>query len=256
MFLYFVLCFGPVAFQVSLTEDLLHVFHQGVACILIPALICHHLECKHPGIKLKQMDRLLSTEVYAHYKSWCRDRAPYVSTTSHRFSALRFGKESWKMFPTLSSVYKAAMVKSMIFWCAAYLKECEVDNSMGQLRKRTMHAFATFQLLLDVKPDWLDYGDKMKMVSYARQGLLLYQQLAAYDRQRRDQRKNYKITPKFHSFFELTFYIEETSRNPRYLAICYRPIFFTNMLVDICWYIFGKILWLIPGLNTAIKMRT
>ena len=182
---------------------------------MIPALICHHLECKHLGLTLKELDRLLSKEVYVHYKAWCRARSPYASTCSHRFTATRFGKESWKDLPILSSVYKAAMVKTMMFWCADYLKEHEGDSHLGNLRFYTMHAFAKFQQLVDMKSEFFSPATKMKVVAYARQGLLLYQQLAVYDRERMDGRHHYKIIPKFHSFFELSFYIEETSRNPR-----------------------------------------
>ena len=44
------------------SKDLLHVLHQGVATVMIPSLICHHLECKHPGLTLDGLDRLLSKE--------------------------------------------------------------------------------------------------------------------------------------------------------------------------------------------------
>ena len=53
-----------------------------------------------------------------------------------------------------------------------------------------------------------------------------YQKLTSNDRKRVDGRCTYKITPKFHSFFELSFYIDETSRNPRQLRWIQVPFLF------------------------------
>ncbi|CAK9081171.1 Membrane-associated progesterone receptor component 1 (mPR), partial [Durusdinium trenchii] len=117
------------------TTDLLHVLHQGVAGVVVASLICDHLEAKHAGITLKQMDALLSGEVFEHYKGWCAERSPL---------------EKWSNPPELQGIYKASVVKTLMFWCADYLKS-EGDGVVGgDLRIFTMHALAKFQLLLDV----------------------------------------------------------------------------------------------------------
>ena len=212
-------CFGMLEIRsssdMSTAQDLLHVLHQGVACVVIPALLCAHLEEKHPHIKLKELDRLISKDLYGHYKKWCSERSPYASACSQRFSALRFGKEKWSMCPELSSVFKAAVVKCMMFWCSDFLK-AEMDATPGgRMRAFCMHCFAKFQLLLDMAGPWLTDSQSQEVVKHGWGGLLFYQQLASQDRLRTDGRRTYKIIPKFHSFLELQLYIKETSRNPK-----------------------------------------
>lgn len=199
-------------------KDVLHLIHQGIATVLIASLVCDHLECKHPGITLRAMG-----EIYKHYRGWCKSKGPLVSGCSHRFSASRFGKEKWSSFPELASVYKAAVVKDMMYWVAAYLQENSAGVPNGELRVNCSHAFASFQSMMDCNGAFFDAGTTNQIVEIGRKGLLLYQQLCVADRQRTDGRRAYKITPKFHSFFELTFYIAESHRNPRSLCLNIEP---------------------------------
>ena len=104
-------------------QDLLHVFHQGVLCCVIAGLICSHIESYYPAITLKDLDRVLSKEVYPHYKQWCRRKGKHAIACSHRFNGARFGKESWPAYPELGSIFKAAVVKTMLYWCNDFLKE-------------------------------------------------------------------------------------------------------------------------------------
>ena len=202
----------------STAEDLLHVLHQGVAGVVVASLICDHLEAKHAGITLKQMDALLSGEVFEHYKGWCAERSPLVSMCSHRFNLSRFGKEKWSNPPELQGIYKASVVKTLMFWCADYLKS-EGDGVVGgDLRIFTMHALAKFQLLLDVGGPWFSEQESQKVVTYGWAALMFFQQLTAQDRCRNDGRRSFKITPKFHSFVEMQIYIQTTRRNPRFFG--------------------------------------
>lgn len=197
-------------------QDLLHVVHQGVASVVIPSLICAHLESKDPNITLKRMDELLSGPVFEHYRSWCAERSPLVSACSHRFSAARFGKEKWASSPDLASLYKASVVKHLMFWCADYLRS-ERDEAVSGSDDRlyTMHSFAKFQQLLDVHGPWFSEDECKLVVTYGWAGVMFYQKLAAQDRLRLDSRRCFKITPKFHSFVEMLIYIEQTRRNVR-----------------------------------------
>lgn len=194
---------------------MLHLVHQGIGCVLVAALICDHLECKYPDVTLKDMDSLLSKEIYKHYKCWCRNKGQLATPCSHRFSCARFGKDTWASPPELGSIYKAAVVKSMMYWCADYLKEHDAEVLGGQLRVHCMHSFVSFQNVLDVSGPFFQDGAKERAVKLGRKALLLYQRLASLDSGRTDGRKTYKIIPKFHSFLELTFYINESNRNPR-----------------------------------------
>lgn len=198
----------------------MHVFHQGIACVLVAALVCDSLERSIPDLTLKSMDQLLASDVYVHYKSWCRSKGHHATSCSFRFSTGRFGKETWATCPELGSVYKAAVVKSMIFWCAAYLREHQTAPN-GRLRYLCMQQFATFQYLLDSNGPFFSRDMASKVVKAARDGLLLYQKLASLDRKRTDGRRTYKVIPKFHSFLELSIYVEESLRNPRF-EHCYQ----------------------------------
>ena len=210
------------------SKDILHSIHQGIACVLIAALVCDHWECKVPGMTLKDLDTFLSRDTYKHYKRWCKMKGNVATPCSHRFSASRFGKEKWASFPELGSVYKAAVVKTMMFWCADFLKEHDIGVIGGELRTNTMHAFAAFQNLVDLNGPWFDPDIAQKVVDFCRTGLLLYQKLVGLDKSRKDGRQTYKIIPKFHSCLELSIYIEETHRNPRYLK--FKPVhFFLNV---------------------------
>lgn len=203
------------------SQDILHSVHQGIACVLIASLVCAHLESKKPSITLKELDEALSKDVYKYYRAWCSNKGALVTGCSHRFSAARFGKEKWADCPELGSVYKAAVVKSMMFWCADFLKERDMGITDGDLRVHTMHAFAKFQLLIDQNGPFFDPDTTKQVVKVCRRGLVLYQQLAGIDKQRTDGRRSYKITPKFHSVLELTIYIQESNRNPRF-EHCYQ----------------------------------
>lgn len=188
-----------------------------MACVVIAALVCDHLECKHDGLTLKRMDELLSKEVYKHYKAWCkRNRSdPTTAACSHRFSCARFGKDTWASCPELTSIFKAAVVKTMIFWCLQFLKDNDVGIAGGELRVFTMHAMAKFQRLIDDNGPFFTPTVTTEVVQIIRKGLVLYQKLASLDRKRTDGRKTFKITPKFHSLLEMSFFIEQTNRNPR-----------------------------------------
>lgn len=201
--------------QSLVSKDLLHCLHQGVACILIPALVCDHLENKYPGLTLKRMDELLSKDVYKHYKAWRKQKGKSVSACSHRFSCQRFGKDTWASAPELGSIYKAAVVKYMMYWCSDFLKQQDEGVCGGTLRIYTMHAFTKFQYLVDKNGPFFAPHVTPQVVGVVRKGLVFYQKLASMDKKRTDERKTYKIVPKFHSMLELSFYIADTNRNPR-----------------------------------------
>ena len=185
--------------------------------MVIAALICNHIECQYPAITLKELDRVLAKEIYPHYKRRCHQKRSHASACSHRFNATRFSKTEWASYPELGSVYKAAVVKSMLFWCHDYLKEHVGRTAGAEMRYHCIYGFAKFQFLLDINGPFLGLDDKRQTVKYGRAGLLFYQQLAALDRARTDGKRFYKVTPKFHSLFEMLLYIEETSRHVRCL---------------------------------------
>ena len=207
----------------------MHVLHQGVASVVIAAVLCDHLESKHPDISLKHMDELLHGPIFEHYKTWCSQRSPMVSACSHRFILARLGKEKWANAPELSSVYKASVVKTLMFWTADYLKaerDDEVPNS--DLRLFCIHSFAKFQQLVDMGGPWFSKEECDKVITYGWAALMFYQALASNDRKRSDGRMSFKITPKFHAFLEMQIYIQKTKRNPRCSGrIC-------QSIVDIC----------------------
>lgn len=201
---------------VVIPKDLLHVMHQGVLTVLIPSLICDHLEKKHVGCTLKELDELLAKTVFPHYKRWCRRHRQSVSTCSFRFSALRFGKDTWRSMPELSSMYKAAMTKGLMYWCASYLLEEKNQSPGGDLRYKTIYAFCRFQYLLDISGPFLSEEVTRDVAESGQRGLVLYQRLVSQDRKREDYRRAYKILPKMHSFLEMTLYIQSTRRNARF----------------------------------------
>ena len=206
-------------------KDLLHVFHQGVLCCVIAGLICSHIESQDPSITLNQLDTFLSKNIYKHYKTWCHAKGKFASACSHRFNAIRFGKEQWSQYCELGSVYKAAVVKTMLFWCNDFLKEHVGRVHGSEARSRCIHSFAKFQFLLDSHGPFFTGEQTLQVVKYARAGLLFYQDLVAEDRARVDGRRFYKMIPKFHSLFEMAIYIEQTNRNVRFLGPDLEPRF-------------------------------
>lgn len=139
--------------------------------MVIAALVCDHLECQQPGITLKDMDRKLSKDVFKHYAAWCKSKGALVSACSHRFSALRFGKDSWASCPELQSTYKAAVVKSMMYWCASYLRDNDTTVPGGTLRVNCMHAFTRFQNLIDLNGPFFDRETADKVVKMGQKAL-------------------------------------------------------------------------------------
>ena len=164
-----------------------------MACVLIASLVCDTLESKYEGITLKEMDRRLSQEVYQHYKKWCRERAAYVTACSHRFSLARFGKDTWNAYPELGSIFKAAVVKTMLYWCLDYLRG-QQHTPRGDRRAQTMYYFTHFQFLMDTRGPFLSNDVARKVVQTARDGLVAYQRLASNDRKREDGRRTLNHT--------------------------------------------------------------
>ena len=194
---------------------MLHVYHQGVLCCVIPALVRSYIDSHFPGITLKELDKVLSKEIYGHYKKWCRAKGKFVSACSHRFNGIRFGKEAWSQLCELSSVYEAAVVKSLLFRCNDFLKE-HVGHIVGaEQRYFCIHSFAKFQFLVDIHGPFFHPHVTAECVKYARAGLLFYQDLTATDRSRLDGKRFFKIIPKFHSLWEMCLQIEACNRNPR-----------------------------------------
>ena len=185
---------------------------------MIPALICSGLESKHPILTLSELDTLLRIEVYLHYKSWCRTHARKYTATSFRFNGKRFSKQGWAEFPELSSHYKAAVVKTMMFWASDYMKDQDQEGNVpnSRLRWLCMHSFAKFQHLVDQGGPFFGEQEMALVTRYGHAALLFYQELAGHDRARTDGRRDLKITPKFHSFLEMLLYVRKTRRNPRF----------------------------------------
>lgn len=181
--------------------------------------MCSHIDSYYPDITLKELDRVLAKEIYKHYKKWCHQKGSRVTACSHRFNGARFGKEHWHAYPELGSIYKAAVVKSMLFWCNEFIKETVGTVIGSEDRARCIHCFAKFQYLLDIHGPFFTPSQAAEVVKYARAGLLAYQKLASMDRDRTDEKRFYKLVPKFHSFFEMSIYIETTNRNPRFLGV-------------------------------------
>lgn len=191
---------------------------------MIAGLICSHIESYYPAITLKDLDRVLSKEVYPHYKQWCRRKGKHATACSHRFNGARFGKESWPAYPELGSIFKAAVVKTMLYWCNDFLKEAVGRVAGAEMRFHCIYGFAKFQILMDINGPFFEPDKTRETVKYARAGLLFYQKLAGDDRSRIDDHRFFKLIPKFHCLYELTLYMEETNRNPRCLSFvksCY-----------------------------------
>ena len=190
--------------------------HQGIAPISIASMITHHFEEHEPGITIAELSDRLTNVAWPHFKSWLRQRRQVLSGTSSTFTALRFGRESWQHFPELASVYKAAMVKALMYWTASFLTEFMQPTEMSRLRAYAAYALARFQFLQDTNGPWLDDERANEMYEKGREFLVFYQALGKMARAHRPGRKLFKIVPKFHCLLHACFYIKLTKRNPRY----------------------------------------
>ena len=203
-----VLCsMKPVGFNL---KDLLHTLHQGVSLCAIAALVTDHYNCKHPGQTLQDLERCL-LQAYKHYRAWCKTKK--ISGSSLRFNLNRFGRDGWKSMPELSTQYKASTVKYMQYWLHDFLMdEPEVPHSAD--RRHCSYSLAMFQYMLDTHSEWFTQCQADRTAQFGYSFLLFYQKLAV--RSRSEPRNNYKIVPKFHYFFHMQEYIEETLRNVRH----------------------------------------
>ncbi|CAK9103686.1 Uncharacterized protein SCF082_LOCUS48423 [Durusdinium trenchii] len=216
-------------------EDMLHMVHQGVGSVVVASLITHHYEDTVPNLTLEQLGDKLSSEAWRHYKAWARERRDVVCPTSSTFTASRFGRDSWQSYPELSSHYKAAMVKFLIYWAAAFLRERfeENPNEGSRLRAHTAYCLAQFQFLQDAHGPWFSEQVATDEALAGRSFLLFYQQLAKKARQDWPNRRVYKVLPKFHSLLHCCLYIKLTKRNPRYEHV-YAEEGFMRVVSTIC----------------------
>ena len=201
-------------------EDMLHCLHQGVAPVAIASLVCDHFESTQSRLTLASLSECLSSEAWGHYQEWKRGKA-VVAPTSSKFTASRFGRDAWNVFPELASCYKGAMCKYLIFWCASFLKakfEDSPANEGAALRAYCAWCLAEFQLLQETSGPWLTPKVASKMCDMGRTFLLFYQKLANNARKSFGQtgRRQYKVLPKFHSLLHQCLDLQSTLRNPRY----------------------------------------
>lgn len=189
-------------------EDLLHTLHQGVACCAIAALVIAHILLMQPLCTLDGLDVYL-LRAYRHYRAWCKRRS--LAGSCIRFNRTRFGKEKWSAMPELSTQYKASTVKYMQYWVHGYLMDNRVASDEDLVHMS--YALARFQHMLDTRGPWLNFEDREKTAKYGHTFLLFYQKVAGANR---GHRKNFKITPKFHYFYHMMEYVQNTGRNPRW----------------------------------------
>ena len=128
------------------------MLHQGVCCVLIPAVLSDHLEAGHPGLTLDQLDKMLQTTLWQDYRTWCRGNSR--QSCGHRFSLIRFGREKWNRAPELGSIYKAAVVKDLLLWCSDYMWGHQDGSSDSLRRASCVYALAAFQRLVDASSDF------------------------------------------------------------------------------------------------------
>ena len=164
-------------------KDMLHTVHQGVALHAIAGLVTHHYEELYPGLTIAQLSEKLSCDAWPHYRTWCKGKKT-VCPTSSTFTSLKFGRESWQSFPELSSCYKGAMVKFLIFWAAEFLadKLKEIDTETSRLRAFCAWSLAQFQYLQDTNGPWLSGEVAKEMAHMGRSFLIFYQKLAVDSR--------------------------------------------------------------------------
>ena len=201
-------------------EDMLHCLHQGIAPVAIASLVCDHFESTNARLTLSKLSECLSSEAWGHYRSWKRGKQAVVAPTSSKFSAPRFGRDAWNVYPELASVYKGAMCKYLIFWCASFLKDKFEEHGSEDAATRAYCAWclAEFQFLQETSGPWLSVDVSERMYYAGRTFLLYYQQLAGNARKRFAEtgRRQYKILPKFHSFLHQVLDLKSTRRNLRY----------------------------------------
>ncbi|CAE7033504.1 unnamed protein product, partial [Symbiodinium sp. CCMP2456] len=188
-------------------EDLLHVLHQGVACCVIPALVIECIvQCCGGDMTLSDLQKKLQTDVWKHYKAWCRENA--VAACGHRFSLIRFGKEAWNHAPELASCYKAYTVKQMIYWVHAYLVDT-MPQSRHDLTCAS-YSMAKVQFNMDVSGPFFQEDLKKDTVLMGRSFLMFYQRIAVQNAG--SARKNFKVIPKYEHCYQDEDLMKEIGR--------------------------------------------
>ena len=201
-------------------EDMLHCVHQGIAPVAIASLVCDHFESTRERITLAKLSERLSSEAWGDYQEWKKGKQAIVAPTSSKFSAARFGREAWNVYPELASCYKGAMCKFLIFWCAAFLKKKfdELGTEEAATRAYCAWCLAEFQYLQECNGPWLSAEAAERMHDMGRAFLLYYQKLASDARKgfQLTGKRKYKLLPKFHSLLHQCLEVRSTLRNPRY----------------------------------------
>ena len=188
--------------------------HQGVAPLAIASLVSHHYESLFgESLTLQQLERLLQTDAWLHYRQYCKRTR--TQTCSTAFNLSRFNRETWQNFPELASCYKGAVVKGMIYWVADFLRANADPSDAGSLlRVDCSYWLAQFQYLQDAHDAWLDEGTAGAMATAGRRFLLFYQKLAADSKP--GNHRLYHITPKFHCLLHMCLKLPVEMRNPRF----------------------------------------
>ena len=193
---------------------MLHVVHQGVAQHMIASMLSHHYEdlaARH--LTLKQLEGQLQRDAWKHYKRWARRKG--LGSCSMQFNLARFNRESWQSYPELASCYKGAVVKTMVYWVADFLREHQDSEKPDTaLRADASYMLAKFHHLQDTHGAWFDSATAQEASNSVRTFLILYQKLAG-DAMRAGRRL-YRLVPKFHVLLHMALRLPEELRNPRW----------------------------------------
>ena len=177
-----------------LHRDMMHnLFVSGVACDLIGSSIVFLRE--HGFLGARSPDGAYRL-FWLEYRAWCK--AHNVSSSTRVFSRTLLNRTSRRMYPCLSTQYKAAHTKTMCAFVATAAHARADGSEDMQLLAACTWGLADFLWALDHQGHWLTDEAAERACSSATVCLQTYSVLAS--RALAQGVCNFKVRPKFHYF--------------------------------------------------------
>ena len=186
-------------------HDIMHVVYLGFARDLIASVLIVLCESEQPADKdvyLKQ--------VHMEMNQWLKTHRQQKVTRV--FSRVSIGRVAKDDYPELSSCYKAAAIKQMVFYFAHRMSSLCNANMLLQLSATCLWSLAEYIHRLDVAPLILSHEERQDAIVLGKLHLLTYQKLA--ERSVHDASFLFKIRPKHHTFDHMLEFMSKSRINP------------------------------------------
>ena len=193
-------------------------FDRDVAACVIVELVREGRYGAAPRVKADYQDQLDACSL--HCWNWLKNHGGCSSKIRFTLANLGIG-DSVNEYPELGSIFKAMVVKRIMYYLTAMAREWNSGSKHDELRECMMWGQHTFDYYIDHGGLILSWSDALHAVRGGRLFLLCFQELGVENERAREHDESrhylYKPRPKLHDFDHTLDFILATRINVKFL---------------------------------------